>query len=43
MAGEKRIKFTTVKCPTCKLTLLVKPGVKICPACRSPLGKPGRV
>jgi hypothetical protein len=43
MADERRIKLTKVKCPTCKVTLLVKPGVKFCPACRAPLGKPQKV
>jgi hypothetical protein len=37
MASDKRIALTRVKCPTCKLTLLIKPGVKVCPACRTPL------
>jgi len=37
MGNEKRIKFRTVKCPTCKLTLLVKPGVNFCPAWRGSL------
>jgi hypothetical protein len=34
MASDKRINFTSVKCPTCKLSLLIKPGVKVCPVCR---------
>jgi uncharacterized Zn finger protein (UPF0148 family) len=43
MADEKRIKLMRVKCPTCKLSLLVKPGVNVCPGCRGPLGKPQKV
>ena len=39
MADEKRIKLARVKCPTCKVNLLVKPSVKVCPACRGPLPK----
>jgi hypothetical protein len=43
MANEKRIKLTKDKCPTCRLTLLAKPSVKVCPACRGRLGTPQRV
>jgi hypothetical protein len=32
MPDEKKIKFTSVKCPTCKVTLPVKSGVRFCPA-----------
>jgi len=43
MGNEKRGKLIKVKCPTCKLRLLIRPSVKVCPACRSPLTKPGTV
>jgi Zn finger protein HypA/HybF involved in hydrogenase expression len=37
MKTEKTTKLKKVKCPTCKLTLLIKASVKFCPACRGPL------
>jgi rRNA maturation endonuclease Nob1 len=36
----KRIKGHPVKCPRCKLTVLVKPGDEVCPVCGSKLPKP---
>ena len=42
MPNEKgRVKLARVKCPTCKLSLLIKPGVKFCPACRGLLPQSG--
>jgi hypothetical protein len=43
MPNEKRIKLARVKCPTCKVSLLIEPGVKLCPACRGPLATPQKV
>jgi len=39
MKEGQSIKLLKVRCPTCKLSLLAKPGVKFCPACRGPLAK----
>ena len=39
MGNEKRGKLIKVKCPTCKLSLLIKANLKLCPACRGPLAK----
>jgi uncharacterized Zn finger protein (UPF0148 family) len=39
MAKDKRLKLTKIKCPTCKVNLLIKASVNFCPACRSPLPK----
>jgi hypothetical protein len=36
VADKKKIRLARVKCPTCKLNLLVKPGVKVCPGCGGP-------
>ncbi len=36
----KRVKLHTVKCPKCKLTVMVKPDDKVCPVCGSSLPKP---
>jgi hypothetical protein len=43
MSNDKRIRLIKVKCPIHKLSLLIKPGVKFCPACRAPLPKLQRV
>jgi hypothetical protein len=39
MPNEKKIKLTRIECPTYKPSLLVKPDVTVCPACRSPLSR----
>jgi Zn-finger nucleic acid-binding protein len=39
MADEKRINLVRVKCPTCKLSLIMKASLKVCPACRGLLPK----
>jgi rRNA maturation endonuclease Nob1 len=33
----KRVKLHPVKCPKCKLTVMVKPTEKVCPVCGSSL------
>jgi rRNA maturation endonuclease Nob1 len=38
----KRVKVTPIKCPKCKLTILVQPSEKVCPVCGSSLPKPGK-
>jgi rRNA maturation endonuclease Nob1 len=35
----KRIKVQPVKCPRCKLTVMVTPNDKVCPVCGSELLK----
>jgi Zn finger protein HypA/HybF involved in hydrogenase expression len=39
MAKDKRLNLMKIKCPTCKVNLLIKASVNVCPACRSPLPK----
>lgn len=43
MKTDKTTKLTKVKCPTCKLILLIKASLTFCPACRSllPNGQKG--
>jgi rRNA maturation endonuclease Nob1 len=36
----KRVKLHPVKCPKCKLTVMVKPTEKMCPVCGGSLPKP---
>jgi len=43
MGNEKRGKLIKVKCPTCKLRLLIKPSVKVCPVCRGLLPRRQKV
>jgi hypothetical protein len=43
MANERRITLTNVKCPSCKVTLLVKPSLKVCPVCRGLLPRRQKV
>ena len=38
----KRVKLHSVKCPKCKLTVMVKLDDKVCPVCGSTLPKPGK-
>jgi len=36
----KRVKVHPVKCPKCKVTVMVKASDKVCPVCGSELPKP---
>ena len=35
----KRVKLHSVKCPKCKINLMIRPTEKVCPVCRGMLEK----
>ena len=38
----ERAKLHSVKCPICKINLIVRPTEKVCPVCGNELPKPGK-